>query len=89
MTWAALIYQQYPAHLRATPGRPRGRFPVARAGKVSHMPGNVPHMPALRPPVVFCGDGTARLTVRRETHADLMARGIGLAGPPGRATGVN
>jgi len=47
MTWAALIYQQYPAHLRATPGRPQGRFPVARAGKVSHMPGNVPHMPDL------------------------------------------
>jgi diaminopimelate decarboxylase len=38
---------------------------------------------ALRPPVIFCGDGTARLAVRRETHADLMAREIGLAGPAG------
>jgi diaminopimelate decarboxylase len=27
-----------------------------------------------RPPVVFCRDGDARLVVRRETYADLMAR---------------
>jgi diaminopimelate decarboxylase len=27
-----------------------------------------------RPPVVFCHDGEARLVVRRETYADLMAR---------------
>jgi diaminopimelate decarboxylase len=29
---------------------------------------------ALRPPVILCRDGTARLAVRRETHDDLMAR---------------
>lgn len=29
---------------------------------------------ALRPPVVFCRDGTARLAVRRETFADLLRR---------------
>ena len=29
---------------------------------------------ALRPPVVFCAGGDARLVVRRETHADLLAR---------------
>ena len=33
---------------------------------------------ALRPPVIFCDGGTARLAVRRETHADLMAREVGL-----------
>lgn len=38
---------------------------------------------ALRPPVIFCGDGTARLAVRRETYADLVAREIGLAGTAG------
>ena len=27
-----------------------------------------------RPPVVFCGDGAARLVVRRETYEDLVAR---------------
>lgn len=31
---------------------------------------------ALRPPVIFCADGTARLAVRRETDADLMAREV-------------
>jgi len=29
---------------------------------------------ALRPPVIFCAGGTARVGVRRETFADLMAR---------------
>jgi diaminopimelate decarboxylase len=29
---------------------------------------------ALRPPVVFCADGRARVVVRRETYADLLAR---------------
>lgn len=29
---------------------------------------------ALRPPAVFCEDGTARLAVRRETYGDLLAR---------------
>jgi diaminopimelate decarboxylase len=38
---------------------------------------------ALRPPVIFCGGGTARLAVRRETYADLMAREIGFAGEAG------
>ena len=42
---------------------------------------------ALRPPVIFCGGGTGRLAVRRETYADLMAREIGFAGPAGRAPG--
>jgi diaminopimelate decarboxylase len=31
---------------------------------------------ALRPPVVFCSEGTARLGVRRETFEDLMAREV-------------
>jgi diaminopimelate decarboxylase len=31
---------------------------------------------ALRPPVVFCREGVARLGVRRETHADLVAREV-------------
>jgi diaminopimelate decarboxylase len=35
---------------------------------------------ALRPPVIFCGDGAPRLAVRRETYADLVAREIGFAG---------
>jgi diaminopimelate decarboxylase len=34
---------------------------------------------ALRPPVVLCASGTARLAVRRETPEDLMAREVGLA----------
>ena len=36
---------------------------------------------ALRPPVIFCGNGTARVMVRRETHGDLIAREIGAVGP--------
>lgn len=32
---------------------------------------------ALRPPVVFVGDGDAREVVRRETYADLLARDLG------------
>jgi diaminopimelate decarboxylase len=32
---------------------------------------------ALRPPVIFCGHGTARVMVRRETHDDLIARETG------------
>ena len=31
---------------------------------------------ALRPPVVFCKDGRASVRVRRETHADLLARDV-------------
>jgi diaminopimelate decarboxylase len=31
-----------------------------------------------RPPVIFCDNGVARLAVRRETHADLIAREVGL-----------
>jgi diaminopimelate decarboxylase len=31
---------------------------------------------AMRPPVVFCQGGESRLVVRRETHADLLARDI-------------
>jgi diaminopimelate decarboxylase len=38
---------------------------------------------ALRPPVIFCGNGVARLAVRRETPADLMAREIGFAATTG------
>jgi diaminopimelate decarboxylase len=37
---------------------------------------------ALRPPVVLCANGTARLAVRRETPEDLMAREVGLGGAP-------
>jgi diaminopimelate decarboxylase len=33
---------------------------------------------ALRPPVIFCDSAVARLAVRRETHADLIAREVGL-----------
>jgi diaminopimelate decarboxylase len=40
---------------------------------------------ALRPPVVLCDDGTARLAVRRETYADLFAREVGVPGPAGSA----
>jgi diaminopimelate decarboxylase len=36
---------------------------------------------ALRPPVVLCADGEARLAVRRETYADLFAREIALPVP--------
>ncbi len=32
---------------------------------------------ALRPPVIVCDNGTARLAVRRETFADLMSRELG------------
>jgi diaminopimelate decarboxylase len=31
---------------------------------------------ALRPPVVFCRDGIARVGVRRETYDDLIAREV-------------
>jgi diaminopimelate decarboxylase len=31
---------------------------------------------ALRPPVVFCRDGEARVVVRRETYADLLSRNV-------------
>jgi diaminopimelate decarboxylase len=31
---------------------------------------------ALRPPVIFCSDGEARLVVRRETYADLLRRNV-------------
>jgi diaminopimelate decarboxylase len=31
---------------------------------------------ALRPPVVFCRDGDARVAVRRETYADLLSRNV-------------
>jgi diaminopimelate decarboxylase len=31
---------------------------------------------AMRPPVVFCRDGEARLVIRRETHADFLARDV-------------
>ena len=33
---------------------------------------------ALRPPVIFCSDGRARVGVRRETFEDLMAREVDL-----------
>jgi diaminopimelate decarboxylase len=33
---------------------------------------------ALRPPVIFCSDGKARVGVRRETFDDLMARELDL-----------
>jgi diaminopimelate decarboxylase len=34
------------------------------------------HNGAMRPPVVFCRGGEPRLVVRRETHADLLARDL-------------
>ncbi len=40
---------------------------------------------ALRPPVVLCAGGQARLAVRRETYADLFAREVGL--PAALSTG--
>lgn len=33
---------------------------------------------ALRPPVIYCRDGTARVGVRRETFDDLLAREVGV-----------
>ena len=33
---------------------------------------------ALRPPVIFCAEGSARLGVRRETFEDLLAREVTL-----------
>jgi diaminopimelate decarboxylase len=42
---------------------------------------------ALRPPVVLCSAGTARLAVRRETPEDLMAREVGLAEPVAAGSG--
>jgi diaminopimelate decarboxylase len=33
---------------------------------------------ALRPPVIYCADGVARLGVRRETPDELLAREVGL-----------
>jgi diaminopimelate decarboxylase len=35
---------------------------------------------ALRPPVIYCAGGLARLGVRRETPDELLARELGLAG---------
>ena len=40
---------------------------------------------ALKPPVVYCADGIARLGVRRETQQDWMAREIGLITAGSRA----
>ena len=31
---------------------------------------------ALRPPVIFCSGGDARVVVRRETYDDLVARDV-------------
>jgi diaminopimelate decarboxylase len=31
---------------------------------------------ALRPPIVFCDSGRARVVVRRETYSDLMSRDV-------------
>ncbi len=33
---------------------------------------------ALRPPVIYCADGKARIGVRRETFDDLLAREVDL-----------
>jgi diaminopimelate decarboxylase len=38
---------------------------------------------ALRPPVIYCADGTARLGVRRETMDELLAREVGLVAAVG------
>ena len=39
---------------------------------------------ALRPPVIYCASGAARVGVRRETFDDLLAREIGLGSVPDR-----
>ena len=44
-------------------------------GAYGHTMGSNYNM-VLRPPVVFAGDGDARLVVRRETYEDLMARDV-------------
>ena len=36
---------------------------------------------ALRPPVIYCAGGRARLGVRRETADELLAREVGLMAP--------
>jgi len=41
---------------------------------------------ALRPPVIYCADGIARLGVRRETPEELLAREVGLVSAAARAT---
>jgi diaminopimelate decarboxylase len=41
---------------------------------------------ALRPPVVYCADGRARLGVRRETPEELLAREVGLLAAARSAT---
>jgi diaminopimelate decarboxylase len=41
---------------------------------------------ALRPPVIYCADGTARLGVRRETADELMSREMGLVAVAGPLT---
>jgi diaminopimelate decarboxylase len=33
---------------------------------------------ALRPPVIYCADGSARLGVRRESPEELLARELGV-----------
>jgi diaminopimelate decarboxylase len=33
---------------------------------------------ALRPPVIYCRDGVARVGVRRETYDELVSREVGL-----------
>jgi diaminopimelate decarboxylase len=39
---------------------------------------------ALRPPVIYCADGNARLGVRRETQDELLSREMGLAAVAGQ-----
>jgi diaminopimelate decarboxylase len=40
---------------------------------------------ALRPPVIYCHGGSARLGVRRETLDELLGREMGLVAALGRA----
>ncbi len=49
-------------------------------GAYGHSMGSNYNM-VLRPPVVFAGDGDARLVVRRETYEDLLARDTGVETP--------
>jgi hypothetical protein len=41
---------------------------------------------ALRPPVIYCSGGLARLGVRRETPDELLAREMGLVTASGRTS---
>ncbi|MDH4160355.1 MAG: diaminopimelate decarboxylase [Actinomycetota bacterium] len=55
--------------------RPGDLLAVPMTGAYSHTLANN-YNGALRPPVVFCSEGTARAVVRRDTYDDLLARDL-------------